>query len=111
VPEGTIQFERQPNSAFPANDPEAGKSLLRNQLHLQQSVLESAKKGHARLAEQLGEHRAAFERRAAALADYVAWLEQGLAYLSGESSSQPTSAPTSRTLRNQPTAPVPDASP
>jgi hypothetical protein len=111
APKDAIQVERRPDSAFPANDPEAGKALLRNQLHLQQSVLESARKGQARLVERLGEHRAALERRTAALADYVAWLEQALAYLSGESASQPASAPNRRTLQRQTTAPIPDASP
>jgi len=93
APDAAIQVERQPESAFPAHDPQVGRAFLRSRLPLKDSFVESVRSEHSRLVDQLEQRRSAFERQASAVAEYVAWLEEGLSRLAGRTSSPASSAP------------------
>lgn len=85
APDSAIQIQRQPETAFPDDDPEAGKAFLKNQLPLQRSLLDSARQEHRRLIEQLTSRRSALQQRAAAVTDYIARVRSGLTNLAGDS--------------------------
>ncbi len=91
VDDGRVRVRRRPASAFPKDDPRAGRAFLRDQLPLQRSLLESAADEHRRLTTQLSSRQTALERRVTAVADYVARLRQGLSELAG-ASTRPSKA-------------------
>lgn len=86
-----VRINRGPASAFPKDDPQAGRAFLRDQLPLQRSLLDSVAEERQRLTSQLSSRHAALGQRVSAVAEYVARLRQGLSELVG-ASTQPTNA-------------------
>lgn len=107
APDSAVRVLRQPDTDFPANDPAASKALLRSQLPLQQSMFDAARREHARLIEQMSRQRRDLEKRTSVVAEYISWLEEGLARLAGRT---PASAPASRP-DHRPTGTAEDNSP